>query len=126
MPTHHLRSPTLLIAAAMALAGFAGPAAAQVTEFTIPTANSQPIDAITTGPDGNLWFAEFAGNKTGRITPAGAFTEFPLPTANSRSDAGSIDRDSEEGVEIREHADYSINRVHQETARRPCAELDGR
>ena len=84
MPTHHLRSPTLLIAAAMALAGFAGPAAAQVTEFTIPTANSQPIDAITTGPDGNLWFAEFAGNKTGRITPAGAFTEFPLPTANSQ------------------------------------------
>ncbi len=35
----------------------------------MPTAGSQP-GAITTGPDGALWFAEFAGNKIGRIVPA--------------------------------------------------------
>jgi hypothetical protein len=35
-----------------------------------------------TGPDGNLWFVEQAGSKIGRITPAGAITEFPLPAAN--------------------------------------------
>jgi hypothetical protein len=34
---------------------------------------------ITAGPDGNLWFAEYIGNKIGRITPAGVITEFPVP-----------------------------------------------
>ena len=31
-------------------------------------ANSNPTD-ITAGPDGNLWFVEQLGNKSGRITP---------------------------------------------------------
>jgi len=35
---------------------------------------------ITAGPDGNLWFAATDVNMIGRITPAGSFTEFPLPT----------------------------------------------
>ena len=26
------------------------------------------------GPDGNLWFTEYAGNRIGRITPSNAFT----------------------------------------------------
>jgi streptogramin lyase len=53
-------------------------------ETFIPTTNSQPV-GITTGPDGNLWFTEFAttANKIGRITPAGAITEFSIPTASS-------------------------------------------
>jgi hypothetical protein len=38
---------------------------------------------ITAGPDGNLWFTEYYGNKIGRITPAGSFTEFTIPTASS-------------------------------------------
>src|SRR5262249_56662781 len=34
-------------------------------------------DEITTGPDGNLWFTEFGrGGRIGRLTTAGAFTEF--------------------------------------------------
>jgi streptogramin lyase len=49
-----------------------------ITEFAIPTPNSEPI-GIALGPDGNLWFAESKGNKIGRITPAGAITEWPLP-----------------------------------------------
>src|SRR6266567_1792250 len=38
---------------------------------------------ITSGPDGNLWFTEFWSNRIGRMTPAGALTEFPIPTADS-------------------------------------------
>ena len=45
--------------------------------------NSLP-DGITTGPDGNLWFTEFAASKIGRITPTGTITEFPIPTAEQR------------------------------------------
>src|SRR5262245_44111319 len=52
------------------------------TEFTVPTADSQPWN-IATGPDGNLWFTEFKGNNLGRITPDGVFGEAPIPTANS-------------------------------------------
>ncbi len=36
------------------------------------------------GSDGALWFTVYLGNKIGRITTAGAFTEFTVPTANSR------------------------------------------
>ena len=46
-----------------------------ISEFPIPTSNSQPMN-ITAGPDGNLWFTERAGNKIGRITTAGTITEF--------------------------------------------------
>jgi virginiamycin B lyase len=38
---------------------------------------------ITSGPDGNLWFTEAGGNKIGRITTGGSFTEFTVPTGVS-------------------------------------------
>src|SRR4029434_1607369 len=37
----------------------------------------QPAE-ITAGPDGALWFTEFASAKIGRITTSGAVTEFQL------------------------------------------------
>jgi virginiamycin B lyase len=37
----------------------------------------------TAGPDGNLWFTEYLGNKIGRITPAGTVTEFAISTSGS-------------------------------------------
>ena len=37
------------------------------------------VSAITTGPDGNLWFTMLNGDKVGRITPAGDVTEFDTP-----------------------------------------------
>jgi streptogramin lyase len=58
-------------------------AAPPITEYPIPTANSNP-DVITAGPDGNLWFTELSANKIGRITPQGLITEFTIPTANSQ------------------------------------------
>ncbi len=53
-----------------------------LTEFAIPTPNSQPTD-ITVGPDGKLWFSEAATNQLARITTSGTITEFPIPTPNS-------------------------------------------
>jgi streptogramin lyase len=53
-----------------------------ITEFTIPTANSQPF-SIAAGADGALYFTEFNTNKIGRITTTGAITEFTVPTAAS-------------------------------------------
>src|ERR1700687_4314651 len=53
-----------------------GAARAQVvTEFSAGITAGADLRAITAGPDGNLWFAEFA-NKIGRITPLGVVTEF--------------------------------------------------
>jgi len=43
--------------------------AGAITEYDIPTANSGPI-AITTGPDGNLWFTENNAGAIGKITTA--------------------------------------------------------
>jgi hypothetical protein len=60
--------------------------------FTIPTPNSQPC-ALVEGPDGNVWFAEWAGNKIGRMTPSGTFTEFPLPTPISQPSSITVGSD---------------------------------
>ena len=54
------------------------PAHAQVaTEFNLVSISgaSQPL-FVAVGPDGNLWFTEFSGNRIGRITPQGVVTEF--------------------------------------------------
>jgi len=60
-----------------ALASLAG--GQTITEFPLPSANNHP-GAITTGPDGNLWFTEGPVGVIGRITPVGVITEFSLPT----------------------------------------------
>jgi streptogramin lyase len=57
-------------------------ATGDITEFTIPTANTDP-QGIVAGPDGSLWFTEFFGNNIGRITSSGVITEFGVPTAGS-------------------------------------------
>ncbi len=57
------------------------------TEFPLPDAFSKWLAGITQGPDGNLWFTEGIDKqwdgKIGRITPAGAITEFALPTPSA-------------------------------------------
>ena len=61
-------------------------------EFKIPSSSSLKGSLtngcwpriIAAGPDGNLWFAEMAANKIGRITPKGEISEFPVPTADSQ------------------------------------------
>jgi len=51
-----------------------------ITEFPIPTANSNAL-GIAAGPDGALWFTENFPNKIGRIDPSNT----PTPTATATS-----------------------------------------
>jgi len=44
-----------------------------ITEYQ--TSGGSPV-AITSGPDGNVWWGDQTANITGRITPAGTVTEF--------------------------------------------------
>ena len=55
----------------------AGATEAQVvTEFAAGiTSGASPV-GITAGPNGNLWFTEYNGNRIARITPLGVVTEF--------------------------------------------------
>jgi streptogramin lyase len=57
-----------------------------ITEFAIPSTDSQPGD-IAAGPDGALWFTDESQfpeqGKIGRITTAGVINEFPLPIART-------------------------------------------
>ncbi|WP_168221560.1 Vgb family protein [Aquisphaera giovannonii] len=63
---------------------------AGIVEYPVPTTNAN-VGHITTGPDGNLWFAEHGPNgfvgsaagKVGRITPSGTITEYALGTGHS-------------------------------------------
>jgi streptogramin lyase len=48
------------------------------TAFPLPTANAG-VEAVTNGPDGNVWFTEFNTAKIGKITPAGKITEYTTP-----------------------------------------------
>jgi virginiamycin B lyase len=52
-----------------------------LTEFTIPTAASQPTSIIAAL--GSLWFTESNTNKIARITPSGVFTEWVVPRVSS-------------------------------------------
>ena len=56
----------------------------RLTEF--PPIPSGPTDAnpegITTGPDGNLWFADLTYARIGRITLSGQLVEFRVPSGN--------------------------------------------
>ncbi len=55
------------------------------TDLSTALSRSDSIDFMTTGPDGNLWVAEYEinGNKIAKITPFGVTTEYTIPTTNS-------------------------------------------
>src|SRR5207248_1873922 len=76
--TETLRQELLVLVLALVLFGTAAaPLQAQtVTEFPIPSGFGSK--AIATGPDGNLWFAEYL--KVGRVTTSGAITLYDTPT----------------------------------------------
>ena len=50
------------------------------TAYNIPTTPGGP-NAITAGPDGNLWTTEIFAGKIARITPSGVVTEFTVPNS---------------------------------------------
>jgi virginiamycin B lyase len=57
-----------------------------VAGFTTPTTAALP-DGITEGSDGAMWFTEQGADQIGRITIAGAITEYALPAG---SEPGAI------------------------------------
>ena len=59
--------------------GMIDPATGAVSEFAVPTPNSD-LTNITTGSDGNLWFVESSVDQIGSINPAThAISEFSVP-----------------------------------------------
>src|SRR3954452_2278832 len=82
-----LRDALLVVGVAMLVVSVAQAAPiGTLKQFRIPTANGNP-DEITQGSDGNFWFTEGHVNppqtqnhSVGRITPAGAITEFLVCT----------------------------------------------
>jgi virginiamycin B lyase len=55
----------------------------QFSRYDVPTANSEPYDLVY--KNGYVWFTQRAGNQIGRLNTAnGLFTEFVVPTPNSK------------------------------------------
>ncbi len=81
-----------------------------ITEYAVPTANAQP-DQIACGDDGNFWFTEYGANKVGQITPAGAITEYPLPSPSSAHGPIGIATGADGAMWVAEALGNSIARV---------------
>jgi virginiamycin B lyase len=64
-----------------------------VTEFAQGLAASPDPGAPTAGPDGNVWFTD--NGAVGRITPAGAITEFKqgIPSGDTPADSITVGAD---------------------------------
>jgi streptogramin lyase len=60
------------------------------------------------GPDGNIWFTEFGGDRIGRITPSGSITEFPLATG---SKPGEITAGTDGNLWFTENGGNKIGRI---------------
>lgn len=58
-----------------------------ITIFSLAS-HTAPV-GIVRGPDGNLWFTEADAGTLGRVTPAGAVSEFTLPNG-AQSELGGI------------------------------------
>ncbi|HLH61801.1 MAG TPA: zinc ribbon domain-containing protein [Ktedonobacteraceae bacterium] len=57
--------------------------AGQVTEYSLPPGHN-PWGSIASGPDGNLWFLEYPGNRVGKMTTQGSYDDLRIsvPTMN--------------------------------------------
>ena len=68
-----------------------------VKTFPISLVGLIQPQGITTGPDGNLWFAETAANKIGRMIPAGALTR--VSSAACQNQPGRIETSHSGGIQ---------------------------
>lgn len=53
------------------------------TDYTIPPGRASWPYGMVVGPDKNLWFVEWGGQKVGRITKGGVITAIPIPNAQA-------------------------------------------
>ncbi|HEX4588849.1 MAG TPA: dockerin type I domain-containing protein [Gemmataceae bacterium] len=62
-----------------------------ITEIALPPINlaGSYRGAITSGPDGNVWFTDPALRSVGRISPAGQVTEFTPPSPDNAPSRGA-------------------------------------
>jgi virginiamycin B lyase len=100
-----MRCCALAMTVLLLLASARTAATQTITEFPIPTAAA----SIVGGPDGALWFTELSGNKIGRITTAGAISEFLIPTPNSGPFGITAGPDG--ALWFTEHAGNKIGRI---------------
>jgi hypothetical protein len=56
--------------------------AAEITQYALP-ANSGPANGMVLGADSNVWFVDDKTSKVGKITTAGAITEYAFPEGSS-------------------------------------------
>lgn len=49
-----------------------------------PLDNNSQAMGITPGPDGAMWFTDFALNRIGRVTTNGIISMYSIPTADSQ------------------------------------------
>src|SRR5262245_19231454 len=86
LPFEVKRGPVLACLAVLGLMPACIATAQMITEYPVPTADSD-LGGIVSGPDGALWFTEYAAHQIGRIATDGTVTEFPLPSGS----AGPVD-----------------------------------
>lgn len=68
-------------------------------EMTVPVASNDPTanpagswpDDVRTDALGNIWFAQHHSNEVGKMTPAGVYTGYQVPTASSLMDGIVVD-----------------------------------
>ena len=81
----HYRMFQLLFIFILLFVMFVLPASADegaFSEYPIPTQDSVP-QGVVLGPDGAIWFAEYAGGKIGRIDENNTLKEYPLPASSN-------------------------------------------
>jgi virginiamycin B lyase len=69
-------------------------------EFAVPVAGNDPTanpvgswpDDLRTDAAGNIWFPEHHANEVGKMTPAGVYTGYPVPTASGLLDGIVVDK----------------------------------
>lgn len=51
------------------------------------------VAQMVAGPDGNIWYTNYAGNAIGRLTATGVVTQYPLPVSGSQPNGITVGSD---------------------------------
>ena len=99
----------------------------RVTEYKIPTPNSEPR-AMAAHPDGGIWFVETKGNALARIDAHGRISEFPVNTPNASLRGVTVAPDgdlwfTENFANFKAH--LSEMKIHPDDAISTCMRLAG-